>query len=122
MFVFAWMGLTTARTAVKLATSPSRTLVATEPKRIELHVDADPRFAAAAGGAVRCLAEFVGMPEDVCREFQEATIRACLEAFESRPATRHIIEFCRFEDRVEVIVDPDIAAAIRLIRSVNSHS
>jgi len=123
MFVFAWMGSTTARTAVKLATSPSRTLVATEPKRIELYVDADPRFAAAAGGAVRCLAEFAGMPEEVCREFQEATIRACLQAFESRPKANHIIEFCRFEDRVEVIVDPNIgAAAIRLTRSVNSHS
>ena len=97
--------------------------MATEPKRIELHVDADPRFAAAAGGAVRCLAEFAGMPEEVCREFQEATIRACLQAFESRPKANHIIEFCRFEDRVEVIVDPNIgAAAIRLTRSVNSHS
>jgi hypothetical protein len=96
--------------------------VATEPKCIELHVDADPRFAAAAGGAVRCLAELAGMPEQVCREFQEATIRACLKAFESRPAASHVIEFCRFEDRVEVVVDPNVgAAAIRLTRSVNSH-
>ena len=107
---------------MKLATSPSRTLVATEVKRIELHVDADPRFAAAAGGAIRCLAEFAGMPEEVCREFQEATIRACLEAFKSRPTARHVIEFCRFEDRVEVVVDPNGGAAIRLARSVISHS
>jgi hypothetical protein len=117
------MAFTIARTAGRLATSPSRILVATDPKRIELHLDADPRFAAAAGGTVRCLAEFAGMPEDVCREFQDATIRACLEAFQLRPTARHIIEFCRFENRVEVIVDPNVgAAAIRLTRSVNSHS
>jgi hypothetical protein len=117
------MAFTIARTAVKLVTSPSRTLVATELKRIELHLDADPCFAAAAGGAVRCLAEFAGMPEDVCREFQEATIRACLEAFELRPTSSHVVEFCRFEDRVEVIVDPNSGTdAIRLSRSVNSHS
>jgi hypothetical protein len=117
------MGFTIARTAGKLATSLSRTLVATELKRIELHVDADPCFAAAAGGAVRCLAEFAGMPEDVCREFQEATIRACLEAFKLRPTASHVVEFCRFADRVEVVVDPNAGtAAIRLSRSVNLHS
>jgi hypothetical protein len=97
--------------------------VATEPKRIELHVDADPRFAAAAGGAVRCLAEFAGMPEDVCREFQEATIRACLEAFELRPTSSHLIVFCRFDDRVEVVVDSNAGtSASRLSRSVISQS
>jgi hypothetical protein len=117
------MAFTIARTAGKLATSPSRTLVATDPKRIELHLDADPSFAAAAGGAVRCLAEFAGMPEEVCREFQEATIRACLEAFELRPTSSHVVEFCRFEDRVEVVVDSNAgAAAVRLTRSVTHHS
>jgi hypothetical protein len=117
------MAFIIARTAAKLATSPLRTLVATDPKRIELHLDADPCFAAAAGGAVRCLAEFAGMPEDVCREFQEATVRACLEAFELRPNSSHLIEFCRFEDRVEVVVDSNAGpAAIRLSRSVISQS
>lgn len=97
--------------------------MATDPKRIELHLDADPCFAAAAGGAVRCLAEFTGMPEDVCREFQEATIRACMEAFESRPTSNHVIVFCRFEDRVEVVIDSNAGpAAIRLSRSVISQS
>jgi len=117
------MAFIIARTAAKLATSPLRTLVATDPKRIELHVDADPCFAAAAGGAVRCLAEFAGMPEDVSREFQDATVRACLEAFELRPNSSHLIEFCRFEDRVEVVVDSNAGpAAIRLSRSVISQS
>jgi len=103
--------------------SLSRTPVATEPKRIELHLDADPRFAAAAGGAVRNLAEAAGMSEEVCREFQEATIRACLEAFESRVVNSHVVELRCFEDRLEVIVDSNAGqSAIRLARPVTSHS
>jgi hypothetical protein len=103
--------------------SPSRILVATELKRIELHIDSDPCFAAAAGGALRCFAEFAGMPEDVCREFQTATIQACLQAFKSRPNSSHVVEFCRFEDRVEVTIDSNAGpAAIRLSRSVISQS
>ncbi len=67
--------------------------MATDPKRIELHLDADPCFA------------------------------ACLEAFELRPNSSHLIEFCRFEDRVEVVVDSNAGpAAIRLSRSVISQS
>jgi hypothetical protein len=101
--------------------SPSRILVATELKRIQLHIDADPCFAAAAGGALRCFAEFAGMPEDVCREFQTATIQACLQAFKSRPDSGHLVEFYRYEDRVEVVIDSDAGSAvIRLSRSVTS--
>jgi hypothetical protein len=96
--------------------------VATEPKRIKLILDADPRFAAAAGGAVRYLAEAAGMPEEVCREFQEATVRAVLEVFESGSASSHIVEFHRLEDRLEVVVDSNAgSAAIRLARPVGSH-
>jgi hypothetical protein len=94
--------------------------VATDPKRIELRIDADPRLAAAAGGAVRYLADASGMPEDVCREFQEATIRACLEAFESSNARAHIVELCRFADRLEVVVDSKGSNAIRIARPVGS--
>jgi hypothetical protein len=97
--------------------------VATDLKRIEIHLDPDPRFAAAAGGAVRYLAEASGMPEEVCREFQAATVEACLEAFESRNVRTHVVELCRFEDRLEVIVDSKAgAAAIRLARAVDSRS
>jgi hypothetical protein len=96
--------------------------VATEPKPIEVRFDADPRFAAAAGGATRYLAEASGMSEDVSREFQEETVRACLKAFESRNISKHVVEFLRYEDRVEVIIDSNAgAAAIRLARSVASH-
>ena len=91
----------------------------TEPKRIELHLDSDPRLAAAAGGAVRLLADTAGMPEEVSKEFQEATIRACVEAFEAQPAASHVVELLVFSDRLEVAVDPQAgASAVRLSRSV----
>ena len=103
-------------------TSRLRILVASEPKRIVVCLDADPRLAAAAGGAVRNLAESAGMSEEVCREFQEATVRATLQVFESHNSGRHIIEFLRFEDRVEVIIDSNAgSAAIHLARPVASH-
>jgi len=93
--------------------------VATEPKRIELHLDSDPRFAAAAGGVVRYLAELIGMPEEVYREFQQATVRACSDAFAARPDGEHIAELLIFADRLEVTVDPGAgSAAKRLSRSV----
>jgi hypothetical protein len=118
----AWMACIIARTAGKHVTSLSRTPVDTETKRIELHLDADPRFAAAAGGAVRYLAEASGMSEDVCREFQAATVRACLQAFRARNTSMHVIEFLLFEDRVEVVIDSNSGpAAIRLARPVASH-
>ena len=91
----------------------------TEPKRIELHLDSDPRLAAAAGGAVRYLAESVGMPEEVCNEFERATVDACLKVFEAQPAKSHAIELLVYNDRVEVAIDPaNGAGAIRLARSV----
>jgi len=119
MYVSAWMACTTARIAGKLATSLLRSPVTTEPKRIELHIDSDPRLAAAVGGAVRFLAETAGMPDEVCREFQEATVRACLEAFSEHNANPHTVEFLVFPDRLEVVVDPGAgSSAIRLVRSV----
>jgi hypothetical protein len=97
----------------------SRTLVATDPKRIELHVDSDSRLAAAVGGAVRFLAESAGMPEEMCREFQEATVRACVETFEAHRDGSHRVELLRFEDRLEVVVAGGAgSSAVRLTRSV----
>jgi hypothetical protein len=93
--------------------------VATDPKRIELRLDSDPRLAAAAGGAVRLLAETAGMPEEVCKEFQEATLRACVKAFDAHPMDTHSVEVLVFGDRLEVAVDANAgAAAVRLTRSV----
>lgn len=97
--------------------------MATEPKRIKLRLDADARFAAAAGGAVRNLAEASGMSEEVCREFQEATIAACLNAFQSGPNVNHLIELLRADDRIEVTVNSGTGAEpIRLARPVTTHS
>lgn len=91
----------------------------TEPKRFGIQLDSDPRLAAAAGGAVRLLAETAGMPDEVCKEFQEATVRACIEAFDARPMVTHMVELVVFGDRVEVAVDAAAGtAAIRLSRSV----
>jgi hypothetical protein len=97
--------------------------VATDPKRITLHLDADPRFAAAVGGAVRCLAEASGMPEEVCREFQSASVTACLHAFENGATVTHVVEFLRSEDRIEVVVDSNSGSkAIHIARPVNAHT
>jgi len=90
-----------------------------EPKRILLRMDSDPRFAAAAGGAVRFLAEAAGMPEEVCKEFQEAMVRACTTTFDARPKEPHTLELLLFGDRLEVAIDADAGShAIRLSRSV----
>lgn len=108
-----------ARIAGKPATSQLRSLVSTEPKRIELHMDSDPRLAAAVSGAVRYLAEAAGMPEEVSREFQRATLEACLKAFDTGAEKRHVIEFFVYNDRLEVAVDPAMGdGAVRLSRSV----
>lgn len=97
--------------------------MATDPKRIKLQVDADPRFAAAIGGAVRYLAESSGMSEDVCREFQSETVQACLQAFESHGNKSHVVEFVRFDDRVEVVVNSNAGSApIRLSRFVGTQA
>ncbi len=94
-----------------------------EPKRIVLRFDADQRFAIGVGGAVRCLAEASGMPEEVCREFQAATVNACMESFKSNGAAPHQVELSRFDDRIEVVVNANSSSsAIRLARPVSSHS
>ncbi|HVO59104.1 MAG TPA: hypothetical protein VMT51_15540 [Dongiaceae bacterium] len=93
--------------------------MATDAKRIHLQLDSDPRFAAAAGGAVRYLAEAIGLPEHECREFQQDTVNACMTAFSAHNAHPHTVELCRFEDRLEVTVDPASgSAAQRLSRSI----
>ena len=93
--------------------------MSTDPKRIELRLDSDPRLAAGVGAVVRLLAETAGMPEEVCKEFQEAAVRACRQAFDARPAEVHAVELLVFGDRLEVTVDPGAgSSAIRLTRSV----
>jgi len=93
--------------------------VTIEAKRIEVSMDSDPRFAAAVGGAVRILAESLGMPDEVSRDFQEAAIRACQQAFAAGPARSHKVEFLLFADRLDVTVDAASgSSAVRISRSV----
>ena len=93
--------------------------MSTDCKRIELRLDSDPRLAAGVGGAVRLLAEAAGMPDDVANEFQQATVRACIKAFDAHPNETHAVELRVFGDRLEVAVDVDAgSSAIRLTRSV----
>lgn len=97
--------------------------MATDPKRIRVQLDPDPRFAAGVGGAVRFLAEASGMSEEVCKEFQQATVAACLTAFQSESVKCHVVEFLRAEDRIEVVVDSGMdGEPIRLARPVSAHS
>src|SRR5271156_5320316 len=63
-YASARMVSTTARTAGRPATWHLRTTVDTEPKTIRLQIDADPRLAAAVGGAARYLADAAGIENE----------------------------------------------------------
>jgi hypothetical protein len=90
--------------------SPSpRTLVITEPKNIHIRIDADPRFAAGAGGAAHYFAETAGLEHEAASLLQAATVNACLEAFAGvTPAHRRLdVRLTQFEDRVEIAIALD---------------
>src|SRR5579862_488769 len=99
------MAFTIARTAGKLATSPSRPATVTaDPKSFQLEIDSDPRLAAAAGGAARFVSESAGLESSESHRFQKAVVAACLEAFQRLGATHpHVtVTTTRFPDRIEV--------------------
>jgi hypothetical protein len=76
----------------------------TESKVISLQIDADPRFAAAAGGAARYLAENSGLENDAASQLQAAVIAACQQAFKSlnQGHARLTVTLSRHSDRIEV--------------------
>jgi hypothetical protein len=78
--------------------------VGTEPKSICLHIDADPRFAAAAGGVARYLADGAGLEDNAISQLQRAVIAACQEVFEylTDDHPRLDVTFSRHSDRIEV--------------------
>ena len=84
----------------------------TESKTIVLQIDADPRFAAAAGGAARCFADSAGLEEEATAQLQAAVVATCKEAFESLgDAGGHLsVSFTRHSDRIEVAVSRTGAA------------
>ena len=78
--------------------------MATELQSLLLHIEADPRLAAAAGGVVRYLADAAGFENDAIARLQLAVIAACSEAFEHLSADHPQLQitFTRFSDRMEV--------------------
>jgi hypothetical protein len=78
--------------------------VATELQSLLLHIEADARLAAAAGGVVRYLADAAGFQNDAIARLQSAVIAACSEAFEHLSADHPQLQitFTRFSDRMEV--------------------
>ncbi len=78
--------------------------MAAELKSFLLHIEADARLAAAAGGVVRYLADAAGFESDAIARLQSAVIAACSEAFEHLTADHPQLQvtFTRFSDRMEV--------------------
>lgn len=78
--------------------------MATETKRIRLQIDADPRLAAAAGGAAHYLGDAAGLQNPGLSHLQAATVAACNEAFRQIHAVQQHLEvtLTRFADRIEV--------------------
>jgi hypothetical protein len=78
--------------------------VATELQSLLLHIEADARLAAAAGGVVRYLADAAGFENEAIARLQSAVIAACSEAFEHLSADHPQLQitFTRFSDRMEV--------------------
>ncbi len=94
-----------ARTAGKLATCRLRAAaVSAEAKSIQLQIDADPRLAAAVGGAVRFLADAAGLTSDEATDLQKSVVTACEESFEHLTGERpHLtVTLTRYSDRIEV--------------------
>jgi hypothetical protein len=78
--------------------------VATELKRLPVLLDADPRLAAAIGGAARYLADAAGVESDAIAQWQSSVLAACYQAFEHLTAAHPhlIVTLTRFPDRLEV--------------------
>jgi hypothetical protein len=80
--------------------------VETEAKSIRLKIDADPRLAAAVGGAARYLADAAGMENDAVAQLQAAVIAACREVFAdlSESHSSLSVTLTRLPDRIEVSI------------------
>jgi hypothetical protein len=69
-----------------------------------MHIEVDPRLAAAAGGVARYLAEAAGLDSETSSQWQTTVVTACAEAF-GQPIGEHPhvdVEITRFADRIEV--------------------
>ena len=83
-----------------------------------MQIEADPRLAAAAGGAARYLADAAGLEGPAITHWQAAIIAACKEAFEhlTQEHPRLDVSFTRLADRIEVALsrEGDTGPAIGL--------
>jgi hypothetical protein len=86
--------------------------VSAEAKSIQLQIDADPRLAAAVGGAVRFLADAAGLTSDEATDLQKSVVTACEESFEHLAGERpHLtVTLTRYSDRIEVAMAHEGAA------------
>jgi hypothetical protein len=100
------MASTIAQIAGKPATWRSPILVSTDSKHIEIKLDADLRFAAAAAAGARYLGETSGLSPEAARNLQSATLFACEEAFAHLDAIDCELEVIlnQFPDRIEVTI------------------
>src|SRR5579863_1431073 len=102
-----------ARTAGRRATCRLRAAtVSAEAKSIQLQIDADPRLAAAVGGAVRFLADAAGLTSEEATDLQKSVVTACEESFEHLTGERpHLtVTLTRYSDRIEVAMAHEGAA------------
>jgi len=78
--------------------------VSAEVKSIQLQTDADPRLAAAVGGAARYFAESAGLTSGEVRELEKSVVAACEAAFEHLTGKHpHLtVTLTRYADRIEV--------------------
>ena len=80
--------------------------MSTDSKHIEIKLDADPRFAAAAAGGARFLGEASGLTAEAASKLQAAILFACEEAFGQLDALHARVEVAlnQFPDRIEVLI------------------
>jgi hypothetical protein len=104
MCAWAQTVCTTVRIAGKPATFHWRTPVVTEAKSVQMQIEADPRLAAAAGGAARFFADAAGLEAPAITDWQTAIVAACNEAFErlTREHPRLEVTLTWLADRIEV--------------------
>jgi hypothetical protein len=92
--------------------------VATEAKSIQMQIEADPRLAAAAGGAARYFADAAGLEAPAIVNWQMAIVAACNEAFEHLTLEHPWLDvtLTRLADRLEVALsrEGDTSPAVGL--------
>lgn len=92
-----------------------------------MRIEADPRLAAAAGGAARYFADAAGLEGPAITDWQAAIVAACLEAFEhlTREHPRLDVTLTRMADRLEVALsregDPEPAVGLSSLAGLGPH-